>query len=582
MVGATRPLAEPVTVRYHVLACDYDGTLAHDGSVDPATLEAAARLRETGRKIVLVTGRLLDDLLRVMPQPEVFARIVAENGAIVYRPDTRETRVLHEPVPDALVDMLRAAGATPLDRGRVIVSTWQPWETVVLRAIQSLGLELQMIFNKGAVMVLPPGINKASGLRAALDDLKLSLHNCVGVGDAENDHAFLEASECAVAVANALPLLKEKADWVTAAPDGAGVRELIDHLVRADLAELEPRLVRHRLTVGTATVGAVQVAPIHSNVLIAGPSGSGKSTLATSIMERLMERGYQVAVIDPEGDYQSLPGAIVLGDQERVPSVGEILDVLDVPDRHVAINLLGVPLKDRPAFFGTLLPRLQELRARLGRPHRLVVDEAHHLFPPEWDPAPLTTPQALTGMLLITVHPEHVAPSLLGQIGVMFGVGGSGEEVVRSFCAATRRPVPSWSPAPLATGEALYWSPGGSAPPLVFRFEPPRAERQRHVRKYAEGELGPDRSFYFRGPGERLNLRAQNLTIFLQMADGVDDETWMHHLRRGDYSRWFRDAIKNAELAAEASAVERASDADPAGSRAAIRAAVEQRYTQPA
>ena len=581
-MGAARRLPEPVTVRYHVLACDYDGTLAHDGCVDPATLEAVARLRETGRKVVLVTGRRLDDLLQVMPQPEVFARIVAENGAVVYRPDTRETRALHEPVPDALVDMLRAAGVSPLDRGRVIVSTWQPWETTVLRAIQTLGLELQIIFNKGAVMVLPPGINKASGLRAALDDLKLSPHNCVGVGDAENDHAFLEASECAVAVANALPRLKDKADWVTAAPDGGGVRELIDRLVRSDLAELEPRLVRHRLTVGRAATGEVQVAAQDSNVLIAGPSGSGKSTLATSIMERLMERGYQTAVIDPEGDYQSLPGAIVLGDQERAPGVDEILDVLDVPDRHVVMNLLGVPLKDRPAFFGTVLPRLQELRARLGRPHRLVVDEAHHLFPPGWDPAPLTTPQPLRGVLLITVHPEHVAPALLQQIGVIFGVGGSGEEVLRSFCAATRRPAPSWSPAPLSSGEALYWSPRDSAPPLVFRFEPPRAERQRHVRKYAEGELGPDRSFYFRGPAERLNLRAQNLTLFLQMADGVDDETWMHHLRHGDYSRWFRDAIKNSELAAEVSAIERAPGADPAGSRAAIRAAVERRYTQPA
>ena len=581
MVGA-RPLAERVTVRYHVLACDYDGTLAHDGRVDPVTLEAVARLRETGRKVVLVTGRQLDDLLRVMPKPEVFARIVAENGAVVYRPDTREARVLHEPVPDALVDALRAAGVSPLDRGRVIVSTWEPWETTALRAIQSLGLELQVIFNKGAVMVLPPGINKASGLRAALDDLKLSLHTCVSVGDAENDHAFLEASECAVAVANALPLLKEKADWVTAGPDGAGVRELIDQLVRSDLAELEPRLARHRLTVGTGAAGDVQVAPPATNALIAGPSGSGKSTLATAIMERLMERGYQVAVIDPEGDYQSLPGAIVLGDQQRVPSADEILDVLDVPDRHVVVNLLGVPLKDRPAFFGALLPRLQELRARLGRPHCLVVDEAHHLFPPEWNPGPLTTPQALTGVLLITVHPEHVAPALLKQVDVVFGVGGSGEEVVRSLCAATRRPAPAWSPAPLATGEALHWSPAGSGPPVVFRFEPPRAERQRHVRKYAEGELGPDRSFYFRGPGQRLNLRAQNLTLFLQMADGVDDETWMHHLRRGDYSRWFREAIKNPELAAEASAVESAASADPAGSRAAIRAAVEQRYTQSA
>ena len=102
------------------------------------------------------------------------------------------------------------------------------------------------------------------------------------------------------------------------------------------------------------------------------------------------------------------------------------------------------------------------------------------------------------------------------------------------------------------------------------------------MRKYAEGELGPDRSFYFRGPGERLNLRAQNLTLFLQMADGVDDETWMHHLRGGDYSRWFRDAIKDPALAGDAAAIERAPGADPAGSRAAIRAAIEQRYTQPA
>ena len=162
-MGAARRLPEPVTVRYHVLACDYDGTLAHDGCVDPATLEAVARLRETGRKVVLVTGRRLDDLLQVMPQPEVFARIVAENGAVVYRPDTRETRALHEPVPDALVDTLRAAGVSPLDRGRVIVSTWQPWETTVLRAIQTLGLELQIIFNKGAVMVLPPGSTRRPG-----------------------------------------------------------------------------------------------------------------------------------------------------------------------------------------------------------------------------------------------------------------------------------------------------------------------------------------------------------------------------------------------------------------------------------
>ncbi|HEX7216988.1 MAG TPA: phosphoglycolate phosphatase, partial [Methylomirabilota bacterium] len=131
-------------------------------------------------------------------------------------------------------------------------------------------------------------------------------------------------------------------------------------------------------------------------------------------------------------------------------------------------------------------------------------------------------------------------------------------------------------------GEALFWPPHGDAAPLAFRASAPRAERQRHVRKYAEGELGPDRSFYFRGPQDRLNLRAQNLGLFVQIAEGVDDETWLHHLRRGDYSRWFRDAIKNEDLAGEAATIEATADASAADSRARIRAAIDQRYTLPA
>ena len=85
-----------------------------------------------------------------------------------------------------------------------------------------------------------------------------------------------------------------------------------------------------------------------------------------------------------------------------------------------------------------------------------------------------------------------------------------------------------------ATGEAVAWWRHPERAPVRFRSIPPRAERRRHLRKYAEGELG-DSSFYFRGPEGKLNLRAQNLQIFLQMADGVDDETWIWHLRNGDY-----------------------------------------------
>lgn len=232
-------------MRYLALACDYDGTLAHDGRVDEETIAALNRLRESGRKLILVTGRHLEDLLNVFPEIDLFERVVVENGGLLYRPATREEEPLGEPPPEEFVKALQERGVDRLAVGRVIVATWEPHETTVLEQIRNLGLEHQIIFNKGAVMVLPPGINKASGLKVALSELGLSPHNAVGIGDAENDHAFLSVCGCVVAVANALPMLKERVDFVTQGERGAGVIELIDKMIASDLAELEPKLTRH-------------------------------------------------------------------------------------------------------------------------------------------------------------------------------------------------------------------------------------------------------------------------------------------------------------------------------------------------
>jgi HAD superfamily hydrolase (TIGR01484 family) len=231
-------------MRYVALASDYDGTLAEDGHVSTQALEALERVRDSGRRLVLVTGRELDDLLRVFPRIGLFDRVVAENGALLYRPDTGEERLLGAGPPDVFVEELRQRGVERISVGRVIVATWEPYGTTVLETIRDLGLELQVIFNKGAVMVLPEGVNKATGLVAALDDLGLSPHNTVGVGDAENDHAFLNLCGCAVAVANALPSLKERVEWVTDRPRGEGVQEVIEHLLDDGLASLCPRLRR--------------------------------------------------------------------------------------------------------------------------------------------------------------------------------------------------------------------------------------------------------------------------------------------------------------------------------------------------
>jgi len=568
-------------MRYLALACDYDGTLAHHGVVDEATFAALERVRESGRRLLLVTGRRLEDLVEVCPRLDLFDRVVAENGALLYRPADRTEAALGEAPPAAFVAELAARGVAPLDAGRVIVATWEPNDAAVLAAIRDLGLELQVIFNKGAVMVLPSGVNKATGLRAALAELGLSPHNAAGVGDAENDHAFLSICECAVTVANALPALKERADWTTPGDHGAGVVGLIERLLEDDLASLAPRLRRHDVLLGTTPAGApIPVPPVGLNVLLAGASRSGKSTLAGGLLERIAARGYQFVIVDPEGDYDDFAGAVVLGDATRHPLHEEIVDLLAKPDENVVANLLGVPLADRPAYFAELLPRLHELRERSGRPHWVVVDEAHHLMPVSWRPSE-TSARALDGLLLITVHPDHLAPAALVAVDTVIAVGQAPRATIAAVPAA-RAALPGDAPVLLEAGEAVAWSRHLGDELVRFRVVPPEAERRRHQRKYAEGVLGEDKSFYFRGPDGRLNLRAQNLALFVQLAAGVDDATWLHHLERGDYSRWFRDAIKDDGLADAAAAVEAAADPDAADTRARIRTAIEERYTLPA
>src|SRR5437868_444774 len=229
-------------MRYHALGCDYDGTIAWDGEVSESTVLALEDVKKSGRKLILVTGRELDDLIKVFPRLDLFDRVVAENGALLYRPSTREFRKLAERPPEDFIRELIHRGAERVSVGHVIVATWRPYETVAVEVIRDMGLELQVIFNKGAVMILPSGVNKATGLTAALLELGLSPHNVVGVGDAENDHAFLALCECSVAVQNALDTLKERVDWVTIQGHGDGTTQLVQALIATDLEQLQDRL----------------------------------------------------------------------------------------------------------------------------------------------------------------------------------------------------------------------------------------------------------------------------------------------------------------------------------------------------
>jgi hypothetical protein len=567
-------------MRYLALASDYDGTLASDGRVDDQTVGAIERLIQSGRRFILVTGRELPDLQSVFPRVDLCERVVAENGAVLYDPATREKRTLATRPSEQFLDNLRGRGVSDFSVGDVIIATWRPSEREAIEAIRDSGLELQIIFNKDAVMILPSGVNKMTGLSCALEELKLSQHDVVGIGDAENDHAFLESCECSVAVANAIPALKEKATLVTKGARGAGVVEVIEKLLADDLSEV--KLSHAGILVGNTQGGDVTLPPYGSNVLVCGQSGSGKSTLVTGLLERIMEKKYQICLIDPEGDYENLPGCRTVGDEKYAPLISHVMQVLEDPKTEVIVNLVGVATADRPDCFVSLISEVQKHRLRTGRPHWLVIDEAHHVLPREWASVSSVVTEELSNLMLITVHPEHVSPVALKKMNIVVIVGRQPKALLEEFAAATGISAPDVSENDLPRGQALIWFRDENRMLADVKAELSHSEHNRHKRKYAEGQLEPERMFHFRGPAGKMNLAARNLSNFIQLAEGVDAETWLFHLKRGDYSNWFRHALKDVELADQIKVIESDSTLPEGESRNRIKNAILQKYTAPA
>lgn len=571
-------------------AFDYDGTLAHDGCVSAATVQALGRLKAAGPRLLLISGRELPDLQRVFPHYALFDAIVAENGGLLFQPGLHQERVLGSTPPDALVQALQRRHVQPLSIGRSILATCKPHEDQVLAAIRECGVEWQIIFNKGAVMCLPPGVNKASGLSAALATLQLSALNVLGVGDAENDHAMLQACGYRAAVANAIDTLKREADIVTHASHGAGVVELIERFLSDPPLAVTAAVRRHDTPIGRGADGREAVLPPDATVLIAGSSGGGKSRLAKLLIERFTAHGFQLCIIDPEGDYEGVPGVTALGDEKNAPGLPQAEGLLREPRNHLALNLLGVDLNMRPRYLASIAAMVESLRVQWARPHWLLIDEAHHTIPAATQAALLAAPRQLPGTVLISSRPDALARHALDTVQILISLGAEARQAIESFCRVLQMPTPPLPARAPENGEALYWdrvglgsarAAGAEAPRLV-QLDEPAQRHQRHIRKYARGSLGDDKSFHFRGPAGALNLRAQNLSVFLQLAEGVDDDTWLFHLQRGDYSRWFRDAIDDEELADEAARVEREHGKDATASRHAMRDLVNRRYTAPA
>lgn len=562
-------------MQIHALAVDYDGTLAHDGLVSEPTLKAIEKLISTGRRIILVTGRRLQPLIDLMPELHLFSLVVAENGALVYDPKSKQQTLLCNSVPTEFPQRLADLGVNRLELGEAIVATWRPFEKECLEIIQELALDLQIIFNKDAVMVLPSGMNKAVGLTAALERLGISILNTVAVGDAENDLAMLKLAGISVAVANALDSVKSASDLVLKEARGDGVRELIEQIIGDDLQSQSP-FPKHRLQIGLQADGESLTIPLlGQRILVTGGSGGGKSKFGMRFLEELDKLGAQCVILDPEGDYQNINNAYVLGTGNRAPELEELTRVMDKTTGHFVVNLFRIPKAERPYYFDQLIHKLATLRNEKGRPHWIIADEAHYVAPREWQPAANWSDQQLTGLLFISAFPEKLSPAVFKSVNSLISVADDPQDaldVCQKLIGKCTDESGSEVEMTVPKDEqnwALLWRHGESKP-VWFRRLDALTDSQRHQHSYYDGEMDPEFCFVFRGPKGELNLMVQNLRLFIQIGEGVDDATWNYHLHAHHYAQWFSDVIKSDELTSEAERVESDESLSPQESRAAI------------
>jgi hydroxymethylpyrimidine pyrophosphatase-like HAD family hydrolase len=407
-------------MRYVALAAGFDGTLARDGRCDERCIDALRALAATGRKLILVTGRELRELLEIFPEARLFDYVVAENGAVMHRPATRESEILAQAPPEILLQELHRRHVTPLTVGSSIVRTVQANEAEVSAALRKLQLDFQLVTNPGALMMLPAGVNKASGVWAALRELGVSRHNLVAIGDGENDLALFEFAEHAVAVQNSDPLVQRVANRTTLGAYCDGFLELARDLIATDLAGAVPR---QKVVVGVRENGsAVEITPCRDTVLVHGPAGSGKAALCQRLLDRFLASSYQCCIIVAEVGGMRMPREVeVFGDVHEVPRLTDILSALDQPTASVAINLAALAVETRAVFTDALLVQLQALHDRLGRPHVVLIDQAHSFL----TDGVIASSARLSEVTMIyaTTEPERLPARILDSVTLTLNSG---------------------------------------------------------------------------------------------------------------------------------------------------------------
>jgi hypothetical protein len=546
-------------MKLSVIALDYDGTISQRDALDPGVRAAIAEARTRGIVVMLVTGRILDDLRRVAGDFHFCDGVVAENGAVVHVPDSGHTSVLAPAAPAAFAGELQRRGI-PAAVGHAVIDVAAIDAPRVLEVVRHLELPLVLLFNRGRLMVLPQGVSKATGLQAALTMLRLSPRNAVAIGDAENDHALLRLAEVGVAVEWGSAALRAAADVTLPGTGPPAVAEYVRALASDGRLPVPPR-ARRRLALGYTEDGAeFSLAVRGRNVLIAGDARSGKSWLAGLLAEQLILHGYSLCVLDPEGDYRSLedlPGVTVLGGEDPPPAPRELLRALRYPDRSVVIDLSHLAQDDKADYIRAALPALNVMRRRTGLPHRILLDEAHYFLHDAG--AQHLLDLETNGYTVVTYCASKLPPELLAATEVMLVTCESNPAEIDMLCrrcAACQGVAEArarWSAlAHLVVGQAIALpitdEAGGEL--KMFNIGQRLTPHVRHRQKYVDVPVTEGRAFEFAANGGSA-VRARTLRQFVAVVEHAAPAAVASYVRRGDFSRWIADVFGDRALADE-------------------------------
>lgn len=548
-------------MKFGVLALDYDGTIARDGVLEPDVRAAIKEARGRGIVVIIVTGRILSELRKAVEGLDFVDAVVAENGAVLAFPNGQSRLIGHLP-PQVFIDELRRNGIE-FKSGQCIVEADAAAAPRILAAIRKLELPLVMLFNRSRLMVLPQAISKGTGLRAALNTLRLSAHNAIAIGDAENDHDLLAECEIAVAVGWGSATLQAEANEIVRGDGPGAVAAYIQRAAKETKLPFD-RIGRHRINLGTDQDGRSLAIAVHGrDILVIGEPQSGKSWVTGLACEQMILQGYCVCVIDPEGDYgglESLPGVVVLGGDGVPPEMPEVARALRHFDLSVVIDLSRVPYEEKVRYLRVLLPMLASLRRTTGLPHRIVVDEAHYFL---HDPnVRELLDMELGAYTLVTYRPSDLHPDLRAGMEVVVTKRLTDPQEVQTLLTMVRNcdVEPKWTAilAGLDIDDAALLPGAEEAEGELRRFKlfPRLTPHVRHRTKYFDVQLAGGQEFVFTENGKAIGPPARSLKQFVSLLDSEPTKSLGEHARRGDFSQWIAHVFHDNRLASDVRKIE--------------------------